>query len=388
MARHSKKNKFKRYLSVYKRKIKKLNRKKVICWLRKNLKTHPFILCLLSVIWLNVILTIRNFTKENIARLIGAHLAVIISWLFLVVLSNLLRDKNAVRWYLRKRFVFVMLVLFSPLGLILLWSGSKFTKITKIICTVIFVSIFIISQVYYSKRYEKLLSKGSVEKVIELITKPKKKIYLKTINEDVLSGLQFSAIPKNAKSKLAVSDIAARVIPGTVSIRTIDKRGEEIGEGSGFVISGNGIIVTNFHVLEAAHRAEIKIGEKEFKEAGLIKSDSSLDIALLKVDAESLPVLPLGDSDDLVNGQVVVVLGNPWGFEHSVSTGVISGIRAKDDIKLIQMTAPVSPGSSGGPVIDEYGQVVGITTVASLFLAQNLNFAIPINNLKKLIDVK
>jgi S1-C subfamily serine protease len=161
-----------------------------------------------------------------------------------------------------------------------------------------------------------------------------------------------------------------------------------MGMGSGFIISEDGLIVTNFHVMESAYQIEIKIGEKIFREASLVKGISNMDIALLKIDSKGLPALPIGDSDSLVDGQFVIVLGNPVGLERSVSNGIISAIRSKDDIKIIQMTAPVSPGSSGGPVLNEYGEVVGITTLASFFMAQNLNFAIPINYLDKILNEK
>ena len=158
--------------------------------------------------------------------------------------------------------------------------------------------------------------------------------------------------------------------------------------GSGFIISTNGIILTNFHVLESAYDAEIKVGENEFRDVRLVKSDPGRDLALIKIDAKNLPALPIGNSDTLVGGQFVVVLGSPWGFDRSVSTGVVSALRSQGQMKLIQMTAPVSPGSSGGPVINEQGEVVGVITLASFFMAQNLNFAIPVNYLKKIISEK
>ena len=151
------------------------------------------------------------------------------------------------------------------------------------------------------------------------------------------------------------------------------------------MISADGVIATNFHVLESAYQAEVKIGEKVFKSVDFIKGAPEFDIALIKIDAQELKVLPIGNSDNLVNGQSIVVLGNPWGLERTVSNGLVSSLRSQDNIKLIQMSAPVSPGSSGGPVLNEFGEVVGITTIASFLFAQNLNFAVPINYLEKLI---
>jgi S1-C subfamily serine protease len=156
--------------------------------------------------------------------------------------------------------------------------------------------------------------------------------------------------------------------------------------GSGFIISQDGIILTNFHVLQGAYSAEVEFNNVVYDKCMFIKGDSRLDIALIKIDAKGLPALPIGDSDDIKWGEKIVVIGNPWGLERSVSDGVISGVRVKEDIQLIQMSAPVSFGSSGGPIINSYGEVIGITTLASFFTAQNLNFAIPINHLKQLIE--
>lgn len=384
MYRKKSKNKLKRYLRVFFARIKKLNRKKVLHWFRVNLKTHPFILGLIFFVWLDVVLIRRIFTKEGVARALKFHFIIFISWLLLVVLSNLLRDKQKVKWYLKKRFIFFTLFILPPLGLILLWSGSQFKRITKIIFTIGFGAFFIIANLHYNRKYERLLAVPSFDRIVEMISKPKKKIFLKATGDGIVANLRLTRIPKKPIVKLAISEIAARSSSAVVSIKTKDKDGKEMGMGSGFIISEDGLIVTNFHVMESAHQVEIKIGDKLFKEASLVKGISNLDIAILKIDAENLPVLPIGDSDNLVDGQFVIVLGNPVGLERSVSNGIVSAIRSKDDIKVIQMTAPVSPGSSGGPVLNEYGEVVGITTLASFFMAQNLNFAIPINYLNKI----
>ncbi|MDD5669034.1 MAG: serine protease, partial [Candidatus Omnitrophica bacterium] len=214
---------------------------------------------------------------------------------------------------------------------------------------------------------------------------PKKNIYLKKAAPDVMKGLQFPVAQLKSKIKLTPSEISTRCAPAVVSIKTKKKNGEVLGIGSGFLVSSNGFIVTNMHVLESAYTAEIKIGEVIFKDAYFVNAIPEADIALIKVEAENLPYLPIGNSDTLMNGQPLVVLGNPWGLDKSVSDGLVSAVRTKGDITLIQMTAPVSPGSSGGPVINEQGEAVGITTIASFFITQNLNFAIPINYIQKLI---
>jgi S1-C subfamily serine protease len=147
-------------------------------------------------------------------------------------------------------------------------------------------------------------------------------------------------------------------------------------------------VVTNFHVVEGCHSAEIVVNNFIFDEVALVKTIPKFDIAILKIDGFGLPEISFGDSDLVRPGEVIVSIGNPLGLDRSVSEGVVSAIREENNIKIIQMTAPVSLGSSGGPIFNEYGQVVGITTLATTFGAQNLNFAIPINYLKFALDTK
>jgi S1-C subfamily serine protease len=293
--------------------------------------------------------------------------------------------RQSVKWYLRKRFVMLMLFLFAPFGIILLWSGSKFKRSTRIILTLIFAAAFVFTKVYYTERYDRLKDNAFLEDIAELISKPKRTVSLKKYPVEALKDMKLAGIAKKDARLLSISDIASRSSEAIVSIKTKDQQGNVIGMGSGFVISADGVIATNFHVLESAYHAEVKIGEKVFKEVDFIKGVPEFDIALIKIDAQGLNVLPIGDSDNLVNGQSIVVLGNPWGLERTVTNGLVSAVRSQGNIKLIQMSAPVSPGSSGGPVLNESGEVIGITTIASFLFAQNLNFAVPINYLEKLI---
>ncbi len=389
-AKPKKKNKIKRYLKVFKRRLKSLTLKKAGLWLKVNFKQHPFILGLLFLIWLNVVFSREMRGSGFVLRLLKFHLFIVGAWLALVILLNLLRDKDKakIKWYFRKRFVFFMTLLVPPLGVIFLWAGSKFKLLTKVIFTIVFGLLFVINTVNSYRRYENFLGKSSLERTIEMITAQKKRVFLKKANKDILANLKLSVLPKRSKAKLAVSEIAQRCSSSVVSVKTSDKYGKEIGTASGFIVSPDGFIVTNFHVIESAYQAQVKIAEDVFKEAYLVKAVPNLDIAILKIEAEKLPALSIGDSDSLVSGQFVIAMGNPWGFERSVSSGIVSALRSKGSIKLIQMTTPISPGSSGGPLINEFGEVVGITTVASIFMAQNLNFAIPISYLNKIIKEK
>ena len=161
--------------------------------------------------------------------------------------------------------------------------------------------------------------------------------------------------------------------------------------GSGFLVQPNGVVVTNYHVIENAQAVTVKLQDgREFRAQGVLGSDAELDVAALKLEANNLPTIPLGDSDHVKVGQRVIAIGNPLGvLENTVSDGIISAIRLENDPKAklkkyLQITAPVSQGSSGGPLLDLKGHVIGIT-FASIEQGQNLNFAIPINYVQSFI---
>jgi S1-C subfamily serine protease len=156
--------------------------------------------------------------------------------------------------------------------------------------------------------------------------------------------------------------------------------------GTGFIVSSSGLFLTNFHVIEHAREVMVRLKDgREFKVSGSVELNRDLDLAVLKIDATNLVTVPLGDSDKMRVGQPVVTIGNPMGLEQTISDGLISAIRGdKPDEKMFQITAPVSPGSSGGPLFNLNGEAIGITT-AQLTEGQNLNFAIPINNAKPFI---
>ncbi len=154
--------------------------------------------------------------------------------------------------------------------------------------------------------------------------------------------------------------------------------------GSGFIVDVEGHILTNFHIVQNATVISAKMIEKNqnFNNVKVIKVDPVKDIALLKIDnANSLPIVVLGDSDRLSVGERVVAIGNPQGLENTISDGLISGIRENDGVKLIQTSVPVTHGSSGGPLFNMQGEVIGIVT-AGIKEAGNLNFAVPINYAK------
>jgi len=158
--------------------------------------------------------------------------------------------------------------------------------------------------------------------------------------------------------------------------------------GSGFIISSDGFILTNNHVVDKANDIKVSFDDGRMLEAKLIGKSPEIDIALIKVEASGLPAVTLGDSEALEVGEWVMAIGNPFGLSHTVTKGIVSakgrviGAGPYDD--LIQTDAAINPGNSGGPLFDMKGQVVGINTII-IAAGQNLGFAVPINMVKEVL---
>ena len=160
---------------------------------------------------------------------------------------------------------------------------------------------------------------------------------------------------------------------------------------SGFIIGSEGIIITNAHVVAGAKKIVVKLGDKREFEARVIGKDGPTDVALLKIAvSETLPTIQLGDSDKVEVGEWVMAIGNPFGLDSSVSSGIVSGkgrhIGETYD-RLIQTDAPLNPGSSGGPLINLNGQVVGVNKaiVSETGGSIGISFATPINSIKEIL---
>ena len=184
----------------------------------------------------------------------------------------------------------------------------------------------------------------------------------------------------------SAEEIAEKALAATVHLEVKDRNGKILGFGSGFFI-GKNQIATSFHVVEGAAKGTAKLVGKTRKYAIkkiYIKTDKENDLALIRVTPFAGEPLSLGDSDGVKIGQTVYVAGNPKGWEGTFSDGIISSIRGSSTRKLFQMTAPVSSGSSGGPVFNSKGEVIGVS-FATFKGGQNLNFAVPSNYLKSLL---
>ncbi len=184
-----------------------------------------------------------------------------------------------------------------------------------------------------------------------------------------------------------VADVGKTSLDSVVLITTNDNLGRSLKEGSGFIISSEGRIVTNHHVIEGAASVTIKLSNGAiFRMESKVADDPDHDIAIIKVAGRNLPALTLISSDLVAVGERVVAIGSPLGLENSVSDGIVSGFREDEKRrKWIQTTAPVSPGNSGGPLLTTDGRVLGVITWGFV-VGQNLNFAVPSETITTLIS--
>jgi len=166
----------------------------------------------------------------------------------------------------------------------------------------------------------------------------------------------------------------------------------EKGIGTGFIISSDGYIVTNQHVVDNADQITVKLSEKGNSiPAEIVGQDYELDLAVLKIDGTGYPTIPLGNSDKMRVGDWVIAIGQPYGLDHTVTVGVISAkgrpvtIEDRNYKNLIQTDAAINPGNSGGPLLNMAGQVIAINTAVNA-QAQGIGFAIPINTAKDVLN--
>ena len=191
---------------------------------------------------------------------------------------------------------------------------------------------------------------------------------------DVPAGSRAARTP----GEQTVIDIARQVSPAVVTVARED------GSGSGFILRADGIILTNAHVVGEARIVQVGLADGRQLEGRVLGGDPSVDVAVVRVNARGLPAVVLGDADRLEVGQTAIAIGNPLGLERTVTSGVVSAVnrnpRGFGLDGLIQTDAAISPGNSGGPLLDSNGRVIGINTaVLRAPGAEGLGFAVPIS---------
>jgi len=223
-----------------------------------------------------------------------------------------------------------------------------------------------------------------------LVTLPDFASIAKLLNPAVVL-IKSTTIEKQSPHSFMGDDEFFRYFFGPQFKQRAPQERKSVGWGSGFFISEDGYILTNNHVVENAEEITVTLNdEREFK-AKVIGTDPEIDIALIKIEGKGFPKAELGNSDNLKVGQWVVAIGNPLGYDHSVTAGIVSakGRRLGTGVQsFIQTDAAINFGNSGGPLVDLKGNVVGINTAISS-RGQNIGFAVPINMAKEILtDLK
>ncbi|HUF63455.1 MAG TPA: tetratricopeptide repeat protein [Verrucomicrobiales bacterium] len=182
------------------------------------------------------------------------------------------------------------------------------------------------------------------------------------------------------------AELSERARVSLATVAHAARTGEMSGQGTGFVISADGLVATNLHVIGEGRPVVVTLADgRAFSVREIWAWDRKLDLAILRIDAENLVPLPLADGEGGQQGEAVLILGNPQGLAYSVVQGVVSARREIDGISMLQLAIPVEPGNSGGPVLNSAGEVIGVVTMKSA-VTENLGFAMPSAGLRRLLE--
>lgn len=188
--------------------------------------------------------------------------------------------------------------------------------------------------------------------------------------------------------KLSPGEIASKYADSVVVLENYNDQGQKTSQGSGFISSTDGVMLTNYHVVRGASRMVARSHDQSIHDVEYVLGyDMQHDIAALKISGGGLPSVHLGESTSVKTGDHVTVLGAPLGLESTLSDGMISAVRDAGSFRIFQTSAPISHGSSGGPLFDDYGNVIALA-VATIEAGENLNFAVPIDSAKTLLKAE
>ena len=184
------------------------------------------------------------------------------------------------------------------------------------------------------------------------------------------------AVHQDTETNTSIEELVTTVRSSVVTIRHTGRGGQDAGLGTGFVVSSDGLIATNLHVIGEARPISVELSDGRVLDVTEIyATDQIADVAVIRVEADDLRPLPLADAGSLRDGQEVVAIGNPYGLERSVVVGRVSGRRTIGGMEMIQLAIPIESGNSGGPLLDRSGKVHGILTLKSQ-VTRNLGFAV------------
>lgn len=368
-------------------------------WLQKIVQNHPLLLGVILTFWIFLISSRYSNSTLTLRNFIFITLGYFCFWFVAAWLIEILKEEKT-KWYYRKWVVLIILFILTPLGVILLWAGSQFRKPAKITLTLLFGGWFLVYILQQGP--DKISDYSPKNEIAKLFGADKDKVFIKTASDTARASIQDEIASSDIKSSLFRSYIAQNLgnlnTPAIAAlwkdsiamVRSYDKNDKPLALGSGVLFTETGAVITNHHVIESAYLIQISfIDGRSYKNISLISDYPSRDIAILHIEQENENFAPviLGDSDETRVGEKVIAIGNPAGWENSLSEGIVSGIREVDNLRLIQTTAPVSAGSSGGALLNMAGELIGITTLKSSEAQQNLNFAVPINVVKSLINM-